>query len=134
MSSELIKNNRMYLLLHNVGRLYAMRQPLNNRFLNSLPLDIAKFYDGVTCSESSLGLYFNTSISNLVKDTLNLFNQSSGSFSIYERKVISRQLNDFIFQIDDLYINGNETINVITVQRIFLLITEIQTKLLPVSI
>ena len=133
-SSELIKNNKMYLLLHNIGRLYAISQPLNDRFINSLPLNIEKFYNGINCSESSIGLYFNTAISNLVKDTLNLFNQSSGSFTIYEKKIITKQLNDFIFQIDDLYINGNETINVITLQRIFLLITEIQTKLLPVSI
>lgn len=133
-SSELIKNNRMYILLHNVGRLYVMSQPLNDRYLNALPLNIEKYYTGVTCSESSLGLYFNTAISNLVKDTLNLFNQSNGSFSISEKKIISKELNDFIFKTEDLYINGNETINVITLQRIFLLITEIQTKLLPVSI
>jgi hypothetical protein len=124
----------MYMLLHNVGRLYVMKQPISNRFMSSIPLNIEKFYSGISCSESSIGLYFNTSISNLIKDTLNLFNQSSGTFSIYEKKTIVKQLNDFILKTDNLYINGNETINVLTLQRIFILLTEIQSKLLPVSV
>lgn len=134
LTSELIKNNEMYLLLHNVGRLYTIKQPLSDRFLTTIPLNTEKFYSGITCSESGLGLYFNTAISNLIKDTLNLFNQSMGSFSIYEKKVIISQLTDFILKTENLYINSNETINVITLQRIFILITEIQSKLLPSTI
>jgi hypothetical protein len=134
LASQLVKNNKMYMILHNIGRLYVIKQPLHDRFLSAIPLDTEKFYNGINCSESSLGLYFNTAISNLVKDTLNLFNQSLGSFSIYERKVITKQLNDFVLKTDNLYINGNETINVIALQRIFILLTEIQSKLLPVTV
>jgi len=133
-SSELVKNNKMYILHHNVGRLYAISQNLENRNLENIPNDLEKFFTGVICSESSLGLYFNTAISNLVKDTLNIFNKSSGSFEISEYTVINRELEDILYDVSNLYINGNETINIITLQRIFILITQIQSRLLPVSV
>lgn len=134
LSSEVIQNNKMYMLLHNLGRIYALNQPVDDRFLNNISLDTQKFFDGTVCSESSIGLYFNSSIINIVKDTLNLFNQASGSFTIGEREVYTKELQDFVLETENLYLNGNETINIVSLQRIFLLITEIQTRLLPESL
>lgn len=132
--SNLVQNNKMYMLLHNLGRIYALNQPVNDRYLNNITLDIEKFYQGTVCSDSSVGLYLNSSITNIVKDTLNLFNKASGSFTIGEREIYTKELEDFVLESENLYINGNETINIISLQRIFLLITEIQTRLLPVSL
>lgn len=132
--SEISKNDNMYLLLHNVGRLYSVKQPMNDRFLNAIPLDTVKYYNGTVCSESSFGLYFNSVISNLIKDTLNLFNQSTGSFSIKESEILSKQLEDVILETENLYINGNETPNIVTIQRIFSTIVDIQSILLPESV
>lgn len=133
-ASQLYRNNKMYMLLHNIGRLYVVAQPVNDRFFNNVPLNLSKFYDGSICSESSLGLYFNTSISNIVKDTLNLFNQSAGNFSIEEKQVLVNQIDDLILNVKNFYLNGNETFNVISIQRIFLNINETQKRLLSISV
>jgi hypothetical protein len=127
-------NDKMYMLLHNIGRIYAINQPMNDRFLNSVPLDLIKYFGSTDYSESSLGLHFNTMLSNLLKDTLNIFNKSESAFSFEEYRIIQEQLNNFTFQTENLYLNGNETINVVALQRIMTLITDIQTKLLPLSI
>lgn len=132
--NEYIANGKMYSLLHNVGRLYSLKQPFFDSLLTPFPLDTQKYFDGVKCSESSFGLYFNNSISNLVKDTLNLYNQSAHTFTIYKDRIEPKLLEDISFEIENLYLNGNEAINIISVQRILLLLTEIQSRLISKSI
>lgn len=133
-SNEVIKNDKMYMLHHNIGRLYALHQPPPERFLNSIPLDIIANFNGTNCSESSFGLYFNNSISNIVKDTVNLFIKSYGKFLIHERYVDVQILENMSQLTNDLYLNGNETFNVLSLQRIFLLINSLQLQLIPESV
>ena len=125
------KNNKMYMILHNKGRIYVLNQPMNQRFTNFVPIDIEKFYDGIECSEFSLGLNFNLMISNILKDVMNLYNQSSSSYTLEERSLILNDINNFVLDSKNLYMNGNETMNVIVLQRILALILDIQRKLLP---
>ncbi len=133
-STELSKNDKMYMLHQNVGRLYAMHQPPNDRFYNSIPLNLVANFNGTICSESTFGLYFNNSISNIVKDTVNIFIKSYGRFEIGEREVAVQKLNDLVQLTNDLYLNGNETFNVLSLQRIFLLINDLQSSLIPISV
>ena len=133
-SCETVKNNKMYKLHHNIGRIYAMRQSANDRFYASVPLDVANNFDNSVCSESSFGFYFNNAISTIIRDTLNLFIKAYSSFSISERAVANKKLKDLVYASNDLYLNANETVNILAIQRIFLLINEIQSTLLPESI
>lgn len=134
LATEIIKNDKMYMLLHNIGRLYALSQPTNDRFLNAIPLNTVSYYEDSICSESTLGLYFNSAITSIVKDVLNLYINAYGSFNIHERLVITKKLQDLVSTTNDLYINGNETFNVTSIQRIFVLINEMQSALLPESV
>lgn len=133
-STELSKNDKMYMIHQNVGRVYAMHQPPNDRFYNSIPLNLVANFNGTVCSESTFGLYFNNSISNIVKDTVNLFIKSYGKFEIAEREVGVAKLDDLVQLTNDLYLNGNETFNVLSLQRIFLLINDLQASLIPISV
>lgn len=133
-SPEIIRNNKMYMLLHNIGRIYALHQPASDRFLNALPLNTVSNYSELACSETSLGLYFNASIFFIVRDVLILFSKSYGSFNIRERSVVVEQLKELTTTTNDFYVNGNETFNVLTIQRILVLINDIQTALLSKSV
>jgi hypothetical protein len=129
--SHLFTNNKMYMLLHNIGRIYALQQQPNDRFLNSVPLDLKKYFNELSCSQSSIGLYINSELSNLLKDTINIFTNTSSSFTIKELEVIEKQLDNLLFDTNNLYINGNETLNALVFQRITTTITDLQNKLLP---
>lgn len=133
-STELAKNNKMYMLHQNIGRLFAMHQSPNDRFYNSIPLNLVANFNGTICSESTFGLYFNNSITNIVKDTVNMFIKSYGKFNIAEREVTVQKLDDLVQLSNDLYLNGNETFNVLSLQRIFLLINDLQSSLIPISV
>lgn len=133
-SAEIIRNNRMYMIQHNIGRIYALNQPPEDRFLNSLPLDTETKYSELACSETTLGLYFNASIYFIIRDILILFSKSFGSFNIRERSVIVQNLSDLSVITNDYYLNGNETFNVLAIQRILVLINDLQTALLSKSI
>lgn len=133
LTSESVKNDKMYMLLHNVGRLYALSQPLPDRYSNNIPLDLIQYFKNVECGDSSIGIYFNTIITSIIKDTLNIFNQSSGSFVFDEYGTTDKILSDFTLRSENLYINGNETFNTLVLQRILLLIAEIQSKVLPTT-
>jgi hypothetical protein len=133
-TSVTISNNKMYMLLHNIGRLYVMNQTMDDRFYSNIPLNLQSFFTESTCSESSIGIYLNTNIANIAKDTLNILSKSNGSFDIYERSVFLKQIDDFILDTNNLYLNGNENINITSIQRILLSILNIQSKILPVSI
>ena len=133
LTTHLNKNDKMYTLLHNNGRLYTINQPNVDRYFNNISLNLEKNYTGTVCSNSSIGIFFNTNIKNLIKDTLNIMNKSSASFEIHEREVLAQTLENYTTDSKNLYINGNETINIIALQRIFLTIHQIQSKLLSIS-
>ena len=130
-SSTYINNNKMYMLLHNVGRLYAISQPINERFLDIVPLNLSKKFDGLAYGDTSLGLKFNTIFRNLIDDTLSILRNSSSGVTIEERKLIYKQIEDFTILSENLYMNTNETFNVLVMKRILFEIYKIQLKIIP---
>jgi len=132
-SCETVKNGKMYMLHHNIGRLYTLHQPLSERYMTNIPIDLIKYTNPVKCCNSSLGVYFNTIIINNTKDTLNIFNKSSGSFKFEEFKVSTIPITDLDYNVKDFYINGNETFNVTAIQRITQSVTNLQSKTIPLT-
>ena len=133
LTNEIVKNNKMYMLLHNIGRIYPISQNVTNRYMNNIPLDTIRYSSDLYCTESSVGIYLNSIISNLLKDVLNLFNKAHSKFTIEEYNIYEKDLSDLTLSIENMYMNGNETINVLTFQRIYSAMTELQTKLLPTT-
>lgn len=131
--SNIMQNGKMYMILHNIGRIYALNQAMIDRYLNSIPLDLIQYFDGTRCAESSLGLYFNLSLAKILKDTLNIYNKAECSFTLEERQIIPKKIEDFILEAENLYLNGNEIVNVVSLQRIMMTISEVQNKILSVS-
>lgn len=131
--SSVSKFDKMFMIVHNKGRIYTMFQPMNSRFLNLVPLDLVKYFEYLDCSETSLGVNFNVILSNILKDVLNMFNQSTSSANFTPDGVELTQIANFNLDPVNLHLNGNETVNVVAFQRIMKLITDIQRKLLPTS-
>jgi hypothetical protein len=129
-----IKNNKMYMILHNVGRIYVISQPINQRFIDLIPLDLSRKFKKVSCGDTSIGLKLNLIFRNLIEDTLSILRNSSNAVSIEERKLIYEKLEDFALIPENLFMNTNETLNVLMVGRILSEIYKIQAKIIPKSI
>ena len=129
--SETTKTTNMYGILHNIGRIYVLKQPIINYLYSLIPDNLVKYFSDVEYSESSLGLQLNNILLNIVKDTINLFSSAEGKFIIDEQQIDVNTLEEMNIQISDLLLNGNETVNVVALQRILTTISNIQSKLIP---
>lgn len=127
-------NDKMYMLLHNVSRIYAMSQNIEDRHINSIPLDLDRYTNDTTCSESSLGLYLNVNIANSLKDTLNILNKARNSYDIREFELFTQELESIESKYTNFRIHSNETFNVISLQRILSTIYNIQNNILSKSV
>jgi uncharacterized protein Yka (UPF0111/DUF47 family) len=96
-----------------------------------VPLGLEKNYNGLKCSDSSIGLYLNDTIFNLIEDILQLYNNSKGYLTITEIETVESAFDNIELDISELYWNTNETLNTITLQRILKTITNIQDILSP---
>lgn len=126
-----IKNDSIYLLFINYGRVYVVKQPVNDRFYTALNLNITKDEDVLECSSSSFGLYFNTAILGILTDTLRLLSESKHTYIIGENTTTPKEIGNYSLNTTNLFINGNETVNVVALQRILQDILDIQQTLIP---
>lgn len=122
--------NSQYILTHNIGRIYASKLEMSDNYIASVPLNIQKSYNGTKCSESSFGLFFNVTISSLVKDILRLRSLAAETYSLDNGILTKNVIPDLEIELQNLYLNGNESINIISVQRILSLINDIQNELI----
>jgi len=127
--SEITKGDKNYTLLHNSGRLYALKQPIVSTRYTAIDNSIAKNFRNVTCGDYSFGIFFNKNLLNILKDVLTLFTKASNSFNFKKDDVLLNNIKAIDYDLDNLRINGNESINTTTMQRIFTSIIEIQQKL-----
>lgn len=127
------KGEYLYYVLHNIGRIYFAKT--TNNFNNYLiPLNVDKKYKNFNCNNSSLGLSFNSAILNLLRDLLNVATLLE-KVKAYDGNTIkpiefATPVSEIEFELTNLFINGNESINVVSIQRIFALINDIQKKLI----
>lgn len=121
--------NRRYILLNNSGRLYYLKQSLSDMYLKSFPIDATKEYEQISCGDNSFGLSFNKNIERILKDTLTLYTKSNNSFIFEKNDTILSKIKEINYSIENLYFNGNESVNIITTQRILSLINDIQEDL-----
>lgn len=128
--NEITKSNKNYTLLHNSGRLYALKQPIMNNRYASINDSITKYFTNVSCGEHSFGIFFNKNVLDILKDTLTLYTKASNSYNFKKDDVLLNSIKKIDYDLKNLRINGNESINTTTMQRIFTLITEIQQKLI----
>lgn len=127
--NHITRKNRNYVLIHNSGRLYPLKQDIINVYQNSINLNMTKNFDEISCSEDSFGVLFNKTIYTILKDTLLLYNKATNSYRIEKDDIFLNKIEEITYEVDNLYINGNETVNVTSLQRILLLLTDIQKKL-----
>lgn len=128
--NTITRSNINYMLLHNSGRLYTLKQNISNFYQSAIDIDTEKYFKGITCSDNSFGLFFNKNISYILKDMLNLYTKSTNYYVIEKNDVIFNKLGEITYEIDNLYLNGNETINILTINRILNLVNNLQKKLL----
>jgi hypothetical protein len=124
------KSNKNYFLLHNSGRIYPLQQNIMDFYYNSINFNLEKSYNGIMCSDTSFGLFFNKTISSMLKDVLNLYTKARNSFLISENDIFLKNIEEITYETNNLYMNGNESVNIITIQRILNLLTDLQRKLL----
>lgn len=128
--NEITKSNKNYTLLHNSGRLYALKQPILDNRYTAIDDDTAKNFRNITCGDHSFGLFFNKNLLNILKDVMVLYTKASNSYNFKKDDVLLNTIRNIDYDLNNLQINGNESINTTTMQRIFTLITEIQQKLI----
>jgi hypothetical protein len=129
MFDSIIKADKNYMFLLNSGRIYPLRQNIPSAYSSSISLDLIKNYDGIRCSDTSFGLFFNKTISYILKDILTLYTNATNSYSIGKNDVFLNKIQEITYDTNNLYMNGNETVNVLMLQRVLTLLTDLQKQL-----
>lgn len=123
-------NNTHYMVLVNSGRIYALKQPIQKSLDSAIDFNINKTFNGLRCGETSFGLFFNKTLSSILKDVVTIYNKAINSFIIGPDSILENKIKDITYDVNNLYMNGNEKVNILTIQRIFKLLIDIQKKLL----
>lgn len=128
------RNHDLYVLLHNIGRLYVSKQNSRDIYDQNIPMDLEKNFSTFKCSESSLGLQLNVEIYKLVDDLLKIYTLSNKKIEYGgSDDRIENIIKNLEIDMVNLHLNVNETINVISIQRILDNILEIQSELISQS-
>jgi hypothetical protein len=122
-----------YYLFHNIGRIYPIKISLLNSYRYSINDGLMKKYTGVRCSDSSIGIFFNINMSNLLADLLTIYNKAKNTYDIDNGVVILKEIREINIEKENLFLNINETINVVSIQRIFSKIIDIQRSIISLS-
>jgi hypothetical protein len=134
--NTLQKNGYLYYILHNIGRIYISKTK-SSLYEAYVPLNVSKNFIQFNCNTSSLGLSFNSAILNLLKDTINIatlvekVKNSTGDLA--NPTTSTSPTPELQYELENLFLNGNESVNVVSLQRIFTLINDLQKKLVNLS-
>lgn len=127
---EISRGNKTYSLLHNSGRLYALKHPIIDTYQASIDRNTLKYFKNIKCGNDSFGVLFNKELFNMTKDMLTLHTKAINAYRIKNDDVLLNKVNKIEYDLNNLRMNGNESVNTVTMQRIFTLIVEIQEKLI----
>jgi hypothetical protein len=129
MFDSITKADKNYIFLLNSGRIYPLHQKIQNAYSPAISLDLIKNYNGIRCSDTSFGLFFNKTISYILKDILTLYTNATNSYSIGKNDIFLTKIQEITYDTNNLYMNGNESVNVLAIQRILTLLTDLQKQL-----
>jgi len=137
-NTSVTTENAQYFAVQFIGRLYIFKNKLGIDYAvnNLLPIDLVKYNNNIVdCSNSYLGITLNNNLYNIISDTLNIYNN-------YSRQVDSEYINNIpllvknrsrveISNIEPLnfYLHENESVNVLSLQRAFGAIYNLQTSI-----
>ena len=62
----------IYAIIHNVGRIYTIREKLSEFYTNLIDPNLEKKFNSIKCSKSSIGLQLNSSFKLLIEDVVTL--------------------------------------------------------------
>jgi hypothetical protein len=125
--------NLSYTIVHNIGRIYVIKKIASEDFkIFKIPKNLPKAFTNVECSNSSFGLYLNNTLKNIVTDTISIFtnNECKAKMTQNGEDIIISELENIKISIENMFFNGNEQLNVSTLNRIFETIIELQRKLI----
>jgi hypothetical protein len=125
--------SNFHLFLHNIGRIYALKQPISNLNRGNLPLSLRKSYGGISTSETSFGTYLNSNLRKIVEDVLTLYQKASRTYTYSLDDVIDTTIKSLEIDVENFYMQGNETFNALVIQRIIKNIVDLQKKLISTS-
>lgn len=123
-------NNQLYLILHTIGRIYVSKQSPSSLYSENISLGLDKEYSSLMCSENSIGIQLNVELYKIIRDLLNLYTLANKKSIYTETERIDEIIEDLNVDVANLYLHTNETINVISLQRILDNILQIQTQLI----
>jgi hypothetical protein len=123
-----------HLFLHNIGRIYALKQPIANLNRGNLPFSLKKTYNGVLTSETSFGAYLNINLQKIVEDLMTLYQKASRSYTYTKNDVTDVTIKSIQIDVENFYMQGNETFNALSIQRIIKNISDMQKTLISKSI
>jgi len=127
---ELSKGDTNYHLLHNSRRLYTLKQPIIDTYQSAINRSLKKYFIDIDCVSDSFGIFLNRQLFNITADILTLHTKAINSYIIRNDDVLLGNIKQIEYDLNNLKMNGNESVNTITLQRIFTLIVEIQQKLI----
>lgn len=122
-----------YIMIHNIGRIYTAKKKILEDFkIFKIPINLPKAFNKIECSNSSFGLYLNNNLKNIVTDIVNIYTNAECKSNISPdgSEIYVSELENIKISIENMFFNGNEQLNVATLNRIFETIVELQRKLI----
>lgn len=125
--------SEFHLFLHNIGRIYALKQSIQDINRRNLPLSLKKSYNGISTSETSFGVYLNANLRKIVEDVITLQQKASKTYTYSSDDVMDTTIKMLQVDIENFYFQGNETFNALAIQRIVKNIIDLQKTLISKS-
>lgn len=127
---------KTYVYYHNVGRVYFSSSSLNKKRISLVPADLQSFFNPDifdTICETSLGINLNVLIQDILRDTINIYNNftripTAGNGTKTRALVFDDYKIPTPLEIDtrNFYFHSNESVNYLSVNRVFTKLFELQ--------
>jgi len=127
-------NDKTYVYYQNIGRLYYITGSLNKKRISLVPADLESFFDPDifdTICETSLGININSLIQDILRDTINIYNNftkipkagSINGVTVFSDYKIPTPLN---IETRNFYFHSNESVSYLSINRVFSKLFELQ--------
>jgi len=125
---------KTYVYYHNVGRVYFSSDSLNKKRISLVPADLQSFFNPDifdTICETSLGINLNVLIQDILRDTINIYNNFTRiptAGNVAGATVFSDYKIPTPLEIDtrNFYFHSNESVNYLSINRVFSKLFELQ--------